>query len=59
QSAPFDRSGTPPNEAEHYEFFVILCQSLAYGNRATFRALGSLQIYTVNWINMLTSSERN
>ena len=30
QSAPFDRSGTPPNEAEHYQVFRFCCQSLGY-----------------------------
>ena len=26
QSAPFDRSGTPPNEAEHYRVLAFRCQ---------------------------------
>jgi predicted CoA-binding protein len=41
QSDPFDRSGTPPNETEHYGDFPYLCQTvgaifcLAPGARAT------------------------
>ena len=28
QSDPFDRSGTPPNETEHYGDFLYLCQTV-------------------------------
>src|SRR5258706_14070382 len=28
QSDPFDRSGTPPNETEHYGDFPYLCQTV-------------------------------
>ena len=27
QSDPFDRSGTPPNEADNYEYIALISQS--------------------------------
>ena len=37
QSDPFDRSGTPPNKAEHYEGFLNFRQIIEQLNKSVWR----------------------